>query len=152
MMRCPPRHESGMDAITFAPVALIVQPQACVTQKRPLTNRIRRHFARIKAVGLDCGRSWLLRQKEAWKTSKDAPETLKTLRRRRRQRPGHSADESSEDSQTKVRKRRARRPGRPCRPPFHCRLPHECANDAPFPPRSPARRCDRPSGRSAPRG
>src|SRR5258708_38629626 len=68
-MRCPPRHESGMDAITFAPVALIVQPQAYVTHKRPLTNRIRRHFARIKAVGLDCGRSWLLRQKEACETS-----------------------------------------------------------------------------------
>src|SRR5258708_16957423 len=92
-MRCPPRHESGMDAITFAPVALIVQPQAYVTHKRPLTNRIRRHFARIKAVGLDCGRSWLLRQKEAWETSQtlgrrhrrsgDVKQTLRTSRRRR---------------------------------------------------------------------
>src|SRR6266852_7812044 len=95
-MRCPPRHERGMDAITFVPVALIVQPQACVTQKRPLTNRIRRHFARIKAAGLDCGRSWLLRQKEAWKTSKDAPEMSKTLRIRRRPCSGHFVDESQD--------------------------------------------------------
>src|ERR1700681_22948 len=104
-MRCPPRHERGMDAITFVPVALIAQPQACVTHKRPLTNRIRRHFARIKATGLDCGRSWLLRQKEAWETSKDAPETSNMLRRRRRRRSGHSptksghfVDESQETS------------------------------------------------------
>src|SRR5882672_1132576 len=95
-MRYPPRHQCGMDAITFAPVALIVQPQACVTHKRPLTNRIRRHFARIKAAGLDCGRSWLLRQKEAWERSKDAPETSKALRRRRRRRSGHFADESQD--------------------------------------------------------
>src|SRR3982074_1572837 len=90
-MRCPPRHESGMDAITLMPVALVVQPRAYVTHKRPLTNRIRRHFARIKAVGLDCGRSWLLPQKEtrqsaptlgkrrtdARETSKDAQDTSK---------------------------------------------------------------------------
>ena len=158
-MRCPPRHESGMDAITLVPVALVVQPQAYVTHKRPLTNRIRRHFARIKAAGLDCGRSWLLRQKEAWERSKDAPETSKALRRRRRRRSGHFADESQDISQTKVRtfadevrRRRARRPGRSYRPPFHCWLPRGCGNDAPFPPRSPAKRCDRPSGRSAPRG
>src|SRR5882762_6707567 len=98
-MRCPPRHESGMDAITFAPVALIVQPQAYVTHKRPLTNRIRRHFARIKAVGLDCGRSWLLRQKEAWETSRRRSGDVKrTFRTRRRQCPVHFADESQETS------------------------------------------------------
>jgi hypothetical protein len=175
VMRCPPRHESGMGAITLVPVALVVQPQACVTHKRPLTNRIRRHFARIKAVGLDCGRSWLPRQKEACETSNrrsgdvkqtlgrrqtDARETSnrrsgdvkQTLGTRRRQCPVHSQMKVQDISQTKVRKRRARRPGRSYRPPFHCRLPHGCANDAPCPPRSPARRCDRPSGRSAPRG
>jgi len=173
-MRCPPRHESGMDAITLVPVALVAQPQACVTHKRPLTNRIRRHFARIKAVGLDCGRSWLPRQKEAYETSQtlgrrqtDARETSNGRSghvKRRQDTPkatsarfadessGHFADESQDISQAKVRKRRARRPGRSYRPPFHCRLPHGCANDAPCPPRSPARRCDRPSGRSAPRG
>lgn len=159
-MRCPPRHESGMDAITLVPVALVVQPQAYVTHKRPLTNRIRRHFARIKAVGLDCGRSWLLRQKEACETSErrsgDVKQTLgrrqTTLRTRQRRRPRISQMKVQDISQTKVRKRRARRPGRSYRPPFHCRLPHGCANDAPCPPRSPARRCDRPSGRSAPRG
>src|SRR5712691_11078834 len=100
-MRCPPRHESGMDAITLMPVALVVQPRACVTHKRPLTNRIRRHFARIKAVGLDCGRSQLLRQKEAYETSQtlgrrqtDARETSKMLGRPRSRRPVHFADES----------------------------------------------------------
>src|SRR4030088_988644 len=92
-MRCPPRHESGMDAITLMPVALVVQPRAYVTHKRPLTNRIRRHFARIKAVGLDCGRSWLLRQKEAYETSQ-------TLGRRHR-RSGDVTDarETSKDAQ-----------------------------------------------------
>ena len=165
-MRCPPRHESGMDAITLVPVALVVQPQAYVTHKRPLTNRIRSHFARIKAVGLDCGRSWLLRQEDAYETSQtlgrrhrrsgDVKQTLgrrqTTLRTRQRRRPRISQMKVQDISQTKVRKRRARRPGRSYRPPFHCRLPHGCANDAPCPPRSPARRCDRPSGRSAPRG
>src|SRR5882762_1485868 len=81
-MRCPPRHESGMDAITLMPVALVVQPQAYVTHKRPLTNRIRRHFARIKAVGLDCGRSWLPRQEEAYETSQTLGRRQKTLGRR----------------------------------------------------------------------
>src|SRR6266852_4082783 len=98
-MRCPPRHERGMDAITFVPVALIVQPQACVTHKRPLTNRIRRHFARIKAVGLDCGPSWLLRQKEAYETSKDARETSKAASVHfRDESSGHFVDESQETS------------------------------------------------------
>ena len=173
MMQCPPRHESGMDAITLMPVALVVQPRAYVTHKRPLTNRIRRHFARIKAVGLDCGRSWLLRQKEACETSQtlgrrhrrsgnvtDARETSNRRSGDFKRRSGHveggvrciSQMKVQDTSQTKVRKRRARRPGRSYRPPFHCRLPHGCANDAPCPPRSPARRCDRPSGRSAPRG
>src|SRR5258705_7537512 len=148
-MRCPPRHESGMDAITFAPVALIVQPQAYVTHKRPLTNRIRRHFARIKAEDWIaaahgyCGKRKLgRRQEDARETSNDAQDTSKPTSRA-------FADESSG---TKVRKRRVRRPGRSCRPPFHCRLPHGSANDVPCPPRSPARRCDQPSGRSAPRG
>src|SRR6267378_777502 len=105
-MRCPPRHESGMDAITFAPVALIVQPQAYVTHKSPLTNRIRRHFARIKAVGLDCGRSWLLRQKEACETSNRRSGDVKnTLGRRRSRRPVHSQMKVQDISQTKVRKR-----------------------------------------------
>ena len=40
-----------MDAMTAVPVALAMQPRACVAEKSPLTNRIRRHFARIKAVG-----------------------------------------------------------------------------------------------------
>src|SRR6266700_8420806 len=88
-MRCPPRYESGMDAITLVPVALVVQPRACVTHKRPLTNRIRRHFARIKAVGLDCGRSWLLRQKEACATSQDARETSNRRSGDIRRRLGH---------------------------------------------------------------
>jgi hypothetical protein len=43
-------------------VALVVQPRACVAHKSPLTNRIRRHFARIKATGLVSGRSWVLPQ------------------------------------------------------------------------------------------
>ena len=107
MMRYPPRHERGMDAITFVPVALVVQPQACVTHKRPLTNRIRRHFARIKAVGLDCGRSWLLRQNEACETSnkrsRDVKDGVQGIPRMKVQdirgrKSGHFVDESQETS------------------------------------------------------
>jgi hypothetical protein len=166
------------------PVALVVQPRACVAHKSPLTNRIRRHFARIKAAGLDSGRSWLLQQIQLQIASGDAQETFgerpgrreaegqdtsnMKVRRFRRRKSGHFEDESQDISKTKVRTfrrrksgdaqdisqakvrtRRGRRPARSCRPPFHFRLRHACANDAPFPPRSPARRCDRPAGRSA---
>src|SRR6266850_2397581 len=101
-MRCPPRHESGMDAITPVPVALVVQPQAYVTHKRPLTNRIRRHFARIKAVGWIaadhgyCGkRKPKGRQTDARGTSNDARDTSKpTSSAFADESSGHFAEES----------------------------------------------------------
>src|SRR6266480_6317845 len=164
-----------MDAITLVPVALVVQPRASVTYKSPLTNRIRRQFARIKAVRTDCGRSWLVQRIEvqmlqrARKTpgeccgrladgksehvedvSQDTSKT--TVRTRRRRRSGHVEDDGQDTSKTTVRTRRDRRPGRSCRPPFHCRPRREPANDARFRPQSPAKRCDRPSAPSAPRG
>jgi hypothetical protein len=157
VMRCPPRHESGMGAITLVPVTLVVQPQACVTHKSPLTNRIRRHFARIKAAGIGFGPIMAtatnraanrLRQRSGdvqgtlRRPEADSQTKVRTFRRRK-------SGDVQDISQAKVRKRPGRRPGRSCRPPFHFRLRHECANDAPFPPRSPARRCDRPAGRSA---
>src|SRR5256885_6743469 len=50
-MRCPPRAlNMTMDALIAMPLAPAVQPRACLTEKNPLTNRVRRHFARIKAV------------------------------------------------------------------------------------------------------
>ena len=166
-----------MDAKTHACGACRATVGLCVAHKSPLTNRIRRHFARIKAgrmgfgpimvTAADCATNRLRRRSRNRRRSRSAQETLKeTLRRRevtpgifRRRKSGHFKDESqvtSRDaqdiSQAKVRTRRGRRPGRSCRPPFHFRLRHAHANDAPFPPRSPARRCDRPSGRSEPRG
>jgi hypothetical protein len=40
-----------MDAIFDMPAVLLgSEPRACVSEKSPLTNRIRRHFARIKAA------------------------------------------------------------------------------------------------------
>src|SRR5882757_5521544 len=96
-MRCPPRHERGHPRA----VALVVQPRACVAQKSPLTNRIRRHFARIKAVGWDCGRPGLLRKSK----TRSRPAKLKS-------RSGHFEDESQDVSKTKVRTFRRRKSGR----------------------------------------
>jgi hypothetical protein len=42
-----------MDALIAMPLAPAMQPRACLTEKNPLTNRVRRHFARIKAVRCD---------------------------------------------------------------------------------------------------
>jgi hypothetical protein len=162
------------------PVALVVQPRACLAHKSPLTNRIRRHFARIKAAGIGFGPIMVTATNRAAnrlrQCSGDVQGTLRRpeadsqtkVRTFRRRKSGHFEEESQDISKTKVRtfrrrksgdvqdisqakvrKRPGRRPGRSCRPPFHFRLRHECANDAPFPPRSPARHCDRPAGRSA---
>jgi hypothetical protein len=38
-----------------------MQAEACVAEKSLLTNRVRRHFARNKAIRADRGQSWLLR-------------------------------------------------------------------------------------------
>jgi hypothetical protein len=177
-----------MDAKTHACGACRATAGLCVAHKSLLTNRIRRHFARIKAGGdwirADQGyRSKLSgksppstltrRSRAAQETFKERPGDVKlmtmTFRSRksghfeaesqdiskpkvrtfRKRKSGHFASESQDISQAKVRTFRGRRPGRSCRPPFHFRLRHECANDVPFPPRSPARRCDRPAGRSA---
>jgi hypothetical protein len=157
VMRCPPRHERGHGRENPSPWRLSCNRGACLAHKSPLTNRIRRHFARIKAAGIGFGPIMVtatnraanrlrqcsgdvqgtLRRPEA-----DSQTKVRTFRRRK-------SGDVQDISQAKVRKRPGRRPGRSCRPPFHFRLRHECANDAPFPPRSPARRCDRPAGRSA---
>jgi hypothetical protein len=164
-MRCPPRAMSPvMNAMISCSWRHAMQPRACVAEKRPLTNRIRRHFARIKAAGSDCGpcgyrpfrRSTedmsrrppgdINRHKDdAQKISTeggvggdvyDAQDTSATLRR----------------TSATPRRRRGRKPGRSCRPPCRCRFRRGRANDVRFRPRSPARRCDRPSGPSAPHG
>ena len=172
VMRCPPRHERGHGRENPCLWRLSCNRGACLAHKSPLTNRIRRHFARIKAAGIGFGpimvtaanravnrlrrRSGdvrerrrdvrgMLRRPEAY--AEDISKTKVGTSRKRKS--GHFASESQDISQAKVRTFRGRRPGRSCRPPFHFRLRHECANDVPFPPRSPARRCDRPAGRSA---
>jgi len=51
-MRCPPRALNlVMDAMNAVPPGAVPCNRGpCVAEKSPLTNRIRRHFARIKAV------------------------------------------------------------------------------------------------------
>src|SRR6266700_1020279 len=129
-MRCPPRDNAMMDAIFLVPVALVVQPRAYVPHKSPLTNRIRRHFARIKAAAMHRYQLWLLRK---WKLEDVERRTVDVQ---------EDARDISEVS-LGIRKRRDRRPGRSCRPPCHFQPQHGYANGVPFPPRSPARRCDR---------
>jgi hypothetical protein len=157
VMRCPPRHERGHGRENPSLWRLSCNRGACLAHKSPLTNRIRRHFARIKAAGIGFGPIMVtatnraanrLRQRSGdvqgplRRPEADSQTKVRTFRRRK-------SGDVQDISQAKVRKRPGRRPGRSCRPPFHFRLRHECANDAPFPPRSPARRCDRPAGRSA---
>jgi hypothetical protein len=157
VMRCPPRHERGHGRENPSLWRLSCNRGACLAHKSPLTNRIRRHFARIKAAGIGFGPIMVtatnraanrLRQRSGdvqgtlRRPEADSQTKVRTFRRRK-------SGDVQDISQAKVRKRPDRRPGRSCRPPFHFRLRHECANDAPFPPRSPARRCDRPAGRSA---
>src|ERR1700681_1747912 len=114
VMRCPPRHERGHGRENPCLWRLSCNRGACLAHISPLTNRIRRHFARIKAVGLDSGRSWLLQQIELQIASGDAQETFKgTLRRPeadaqdiskkkvrtfRRRKSGHFASESQDTS------------------------------------------------------
>ena len=157
VVRCPPRHERGHGRENPCLWRLSCNRWACLAHKSPLTNRIRRHFARIKAAGIGFGPIMVtatnraanrLRQRSGdvqgtlRRPEADAQTKVRTFRRRK-------SGDVQDISQAKVRKRPGRRPGRSCRPPFHFRLRHECANDAPFPPRSPARHCDRPAGRSA---
>ena len=92
---------------------------------------------------------YLMNQRSDPKAASGEPETGQDGGK---QRSGHFAAESHDISLAKVRKRPGRRPARSCRPPFQYRLRHGCANDGPFQPRPPARRCGRPSGPSAPRG
>jgi len=51
-MRCPPRALNlVMDAVNAVPPGAVPCNRGpCVAEKSPLTNRVRRHFARIKAV------------------------------------------------------------------------------------------------------
>src|ERR1700676_4398892 len=131
-MRCPPRAlNMVMDAMNAVLLwRLATKPPACVAEKSPLTNRVRRYFARIKA-GPDRTRLIMVTEAERDQT-----------------RPGVLREVSS----PKLRKRQGCKPGRSCRPPSHFRLRLERASDARFRPRPPARRCDRPYTPSAPRG
>src|ERR1700732_5035427 len=65
VVRCPPRALNlVVDVVNACPRHHTMQPHACLAEKNPLTNRIRRHFARIKAIRPDRGQSWLLREIE----------------------------------------------------------------------------------------
>jgi len=78
--------------------------RACVAEKRPLTNRIRRHFARIKAVGpiaaimVYCAKSGAWRHREPQGVPKAASgyyfqeensETSRNAQTFRRRKSGH---------------------------------------------------------------
>jgi len=56
-MRCPPRAlKLVMDAMNAVPPGAVPCNRGpCVAEKSPLTNRVRRHFARIKALRGDPG-------------------------------------------------------------------------------------------------
>src|SRR5450631_1084250 len=71
-----------MDAMIAAPMAPCHATGACLAEISPLTNRIRSQFARIKAVGADRRRSWLLWQMEGQAAPGDGQDMSKaTLRR-----------------------------------------------------------------------
>ena len=61
-MRCPPRALNlVMDAVNAVPPGAVSCDRGpLVAEISPLTNRVRTHFARIKAVRGDRGQSWLL--------------------------------------------------------------------------------------------
>src|SRR5882724_2548866 len=79
-----------------------------LAKKSPLTNRIGRHFAGIKAVRRDCGRSWLPTPNQAQGRSGHLEAKV---RRRPSGRSGHFEDESQDISKTKVRTFRRRKSG-----------------------------------------
>src|SRR5258706_5965420 len=56
-MRCPPRAPNlVMDAMNAVPPGAVPCSRGpCVAEKTPLTNRVRRHFARIKAIAANHG-------------------------------------------------------------------------------------------------
>src|ERR1700674_415671 len=100
-----------------------------LAKKSPLTNRIGRHFAGIKAVRRDCGPRQTkrrvdqdIRRRKSGHFEDESQDISKTkVRTFRRRKSGHFEDESQDISKTKVRKRRDRRRERPSRPPSHCR-------------------------------
>src|SRR6185312_4582990 len=55
-MRCLPRFSVTVDAMIVPSVAPHPATGNCVAEKGPLTNRVRRHFARIKAAGTEPAR------------------------------------------------------------------------------------------------
>src|SRR5436305_10490384 len=110
-MRCPPRAPSSavMDAVIAVPVGAMPCNRGCVAEKSPLTNRIRRQFARIKAVRTDRYRSWLL--SEFWRRRTSHDSSAAEVRTFRRRKSGHFEDESQDISKTKVRTFRRRKSG-----------------------------------------
>src|ERR1700720_1576913 len=112
-----------MDMKFALPVAPCHATGACLAEKSPLTNRIRRQFARIKAVRTGRRRSWLLGKGRSGPNPATSRTTFRTFRCEsrnasvtkvrtfRRRKSGHVEDDGQDISKTKVRKRRGRRPG-----------------------------------------
>src|ERR1700759_3586019 len=106
-----------MNAMTSLLAAPAMQPPACVTEYRQVTNRVRRHSARIKATQRHRYQSWLLRNE------KPPPAAIGTRRQKesdtleRNEDPNGTASEAMlRRRQEALRTRRGRRPGRSCRP------------------------------------
>src|ERR1700680_2898227 len=84
-----------MDAMIAVPVAPCHATRACLAEKSPLTNRIRRQFARIKAVRTDRSRSWLPQQAGNQATSDETFSTPEKGLETSSWRSGHFEDEKS---------------------------------------------------------
>jgi hypothetical protein len=87
-----------MDAMIAVPVAPCHATKACLAEKSPLTNRIRRQFARIKAVRTDRSRSWLPQQAGNQATSDETFGTPEKGLETSSESSEHFEDESQETS------------------------------------------------------
>lgn len=160
VMRRPPRAMTlVINAVIALPWRHAMQSRACVAEKSPLTNRIRRQFARIKATGWQCAsvvtgtggqakRNASRRCQETQEASQDEAENPAKICS---EGIPEVADVRQETSET-LRRRRDRKRGRSCRRPSRFRLRRDRGSDARFRPRPPARSCDRPTRPSAPHG
>jgi hypothetical protein len=169
-MRCPPRANNTLNKNTLSkrivskriasthrmscPRRHAMQPRAYLAEKAPVTNRIRSHFARIKAVRPYCRFRWLPSQRvgAGGERQRVSRRGFGGVERRPRGRSGHIQEDGQETSERTLRTRPGRKPGRPCRLPCRCRPRRKSAGGAPHPIPGSAKRYDRPAKRSAPHG
>jgi hypothetical protein len=158
VMRCPPYAMSAvMDALIIVPVeSLVAHPTAglCSSEKsinQPNTQIISPGLRRLRRIAPQYGYHGKSSIRPPWASkgddgrSGDIKRCSGNLSGHHDRRSRSVEGDGQDTSKATVRTRRARKPGRPCRPPFRFRPRRDHANDAPFRPRSPARRCGRSS-------